>query len=280
MGTALIAEIHTPKVTARIHAVDYPERHTKVEWLNQEHVLVFSEKQHLGSAFFSSGPRGIIGGLGKMFLMPASVPLRFEGEGGRTRALNLCYPAAALDWDEDVSKRRPDAFWQGCMDLRSASLAAILRRASQELDEPGFAAATVIEGLGAVALVDVARQFHGGLPVRSARSGQLAPWQIRRIKEHVHAADGAAPTVGDLAALCGISRSHLHRAFRRTTGQSVYDFVQDVRLAKARALLVGTDLPLANIAALLGFASASSFTIALKRRLGEAPSQLRRRRGP
>jgi AraC family transcriptional regulator len=166
------------------------------------------------------------------------------------------------------------------MDLRSDSLAAILRRASQELDEPGFAAATVIEGLGAVAMIDVARQFHGGVQVRPARSGQLAPWQMRRITEYVDAADGAAPTVGDLAALCGISRSHLHRAFRRTTGQSVYDFVQDVRLAKARALLVGTDLPLANIAARLGFASASGFTIALKRRLGEAPSQLRRRGRP
>ena len=108
------------------------------------------------------------------------------------------------------------------------------------------------------------------------RRGGLAPWQLRRLREALSELDGPAPGLVELAHIAGVSPRHLTRAFKQATGRTMGDYVQEVRLDRARDLLAGTDLPLKEIASKLGFASLASFSTAFRRAAGETPTGYRR----
>ena len=79
--------------------------------------------------------------------------------------------------------------------------------------------------------------------------------------------------VSRLADLLHLSRSQLHRRLRRCAGKSVSQFVRDVRLDKARTLLLETDRTAAEVADEVGFGSASYFSKCFAERYGYPPGK-------
>jgi AraC family transcriptional regulator len=76
----------------------------------------------------------------------------------------------------------------------------------------------------------------------------------------------------------GLSVSYLRRVFRNTTGQTLHDFLEQARIAKACALLTETDVPLKVVAFMAGFAQHSTFSYAFKRKTGLTPTEYRSRK--
>jgi hypothetical protein len=78
-------------------------------------------------------------------------------------------------------------------------------------------------------------------------SGGMTRWQVRRLIEYIDAHLEMRPLrTSDLAALIGYSPSHLHRAFRRSLGESPRTFVMQRRVAKAQQLMRDDTLPLVS----------------------------------
>jgi AraC family transcriptional regulator len=65
------------------------------------------------------------------------------------------------------------------------------------------------------------------------------------------------------------------RAFREQTGRTIGDFLQDEMLNRAKHLLHETDDSIADVAARIGFRSATSFSTAFRREIGESPRAFR-----
>lgn len=80
-----------------------------------------------------------------------------------------------------------------------------------------------------------------------------------------------------LAKLCGIAPSYLAERFREDLGVSPKQHLTEIRLRHARRLLRESDLPLTEIAGLLGFSSSQHFSTFFRRHCGHPPSQLRPR---
>ncbi|MBN8645882.1 MAG: AraC family transcriptional regulator, partial [Planctomycetes bacterium] len=77
-----------------------------------------------------------------------------------------------------------------------------------------------------------------------------------------------------LARIAGFSPYHFHRVFQAIIGETPADFVMRLRLDRAVARLAGPrPPPMARIATDCGFASASDFSRAFKRRFGASPSR-------
>ena len=74
-------------------------------------------------------------------------------------------------------------------------------------------------------------------------------------------------------------KGHLMRAFKASTGLTIHAYVEQVRLAKAKALLSDTDIQLKEIAFRLGFSNAANFSAAFRKSAGESPREFRRRVG-
>lgn len=85
------------------------------------------------------------------------------------------------------------------------------------------------------------------------------------------------PSLDDLAHEVGMSRSGLCAAFRQIVGQSVFDYVGDLRMQHALALLNQQDATIAEVAYAVGYGHPSSFSVAVQRRFGTTASELRRR---
>src|SRR5690606_32537050 len=110
----------------------------------------------------------------------------------------------------------------------------LLRRLARELETPGFAAETMIEGLGLTALAELSRQLGGQGPVLPPMRGRLSPAQLRQIESYVEETPGCAPTISELARQCGMGPRRFTTLFRQTTGQTVRNWVEERRMDKAR----------------------------------------------
>ena len=110
-------------------------------------------------------------------------------------------------------------------------------------------------------------------------SGNLAPWQLRRVIDYleVHLAEDVA--LQTLAKLVDLSRSYFSRAFKASTGLAPHQWLVQARVARAKELLLKADRPLAQIAIEVGFADQAHFTRKFGRAIGESPAAWQRTRG-
>jgi transcriptional regulator GlxA family with amidase domain len=85
-------------------------------------------------------------------------------------------------------------------------------------------------------------------------------------------------TVAELGRLVGLSRAAFARRFVRAVGEPPKRYLASLRLELAAHLLATTDEGLAQIAAMVGYASEFAFSRAFSRRFGVAPGGFRRQR--
>lgn len=85
------------------------------------------------------------------------------------------------------------------------------------------------------------------------------------------------PSLDDLARDVGLSRSSLCAGFRQIVGQTVFDYIGDLRMRRALSMLNERKASITQIAYAVGYSHPSSFSLAVQRRFGTPPSELRRR---
>ena len=98
---------------------------------------------------------------------------------------------------------------------------------------------------------------------------------VEYIYDHLH----TRITLGELAALCGISPEHLSRVFKKETGMSVSAYIAGKKLETAENMLAYSDHPIAYISQILAFSDQSYFTECFRKRTGMTPLAYRSSRG-
>ena len=83
-------------------------------------------------------------------------------------------------------------------------------------------------------------------------------------------------TLPELAKACHMSRSVFAERFRALVGEPPMVYLARWRMLKARELLVGTTLPICDIAETVGYQSEFAFAKAFKKIVGNTPGSLRR----
>lgn len=83
--------------------------------------------------------------------------------------------------------------------------------------------------------------------------------RVSKACEHIAAHLAEPIYVEELATMCGLGRSAFSRLFKRGTGRSVPQYVNELRIARACLLLVETDLTVSQIAMDCGFVSPAHF---------------------
>ena len=82
----------------------------------------------------------------------------------------------------------------------------------------------------------------------------------------------------DIASRMCISRTHLNRKVKSITGGTTSDLVLNYRIAKAKELLLTTDLPVWEVAEQCGISDPAYFSTLFKKAVGKSPGQLRKER--
>lgn len=83
------------------------------------------------------------------------------------------------------------------------------------------------------------------------------------------------PIISELSLQVGINQCYLKKGFKDIFGTTIYAFVQEQRIIKAKLLLKTTNSSVSDIAEMVGFSNASNFSNAFKNYTGISPSELR-----
>jgi AraC-like DNA-binding protein len=79
-------------------------------------------------------------------------------------------------------------------------------------------------------------------------------------------------TIPIIASYVGTNQCYLKKGFKEVTGQTIFEFLQENRMVKARHILQNTDQSIQEVASMVGYASISSFSQTYKNYFGISPS--------
>lgn len=103
----------------------------------------------------------------------------------------------------------------------------------------------------------------------SERLRPLIEWMERRY-------DDPNAGLADMRAVLGMPPSTMNELFRRAFGQPPYDYLIDLRIRKAKEMLIGRPQEkVSRIAALAGFRDSSHFVATFRRKTGLPPDKFR-----
>lgn len=156
--------------------------------------------------------------------------------------------------------------------IESPQFTQVFSRIAQEIRAGNPNGAMFIEG----ALMQmVALLMAGAQRKLRAPAGGLAPWQLARVTDHLHAHVAAPVSLAELAGLTGLSVYHFARAFKTSTGIAPHQFQVSLRMERARLHLACSAEPVTDIALSLGYDSSQSFARAFRIAHGTTPTKYR-----
>ena len=107
-------------------------------------------------------------------------------------------------------------------------------------------------------------------------NGYLLCNQLQKLFYYTSRNSAEKISVEQAAAIAGMSRNSFLRAFKAVAGMTWVDYLNHVRLIEGAHLLKETSLPIAEIAARVGYADQSYFDRRFKERFGQTPLCFRR----
>jgi len=106
--------------------------------------------------------------------------------------------------------------------------------------------------------------------------GGLAPWQVKKVKQHIEARIGHGIPLDELAQLVRLSTSYFSTAFKSTFGVSPHNYIVSCRVDHAKYRMLSSNAPLCEIALDCGLADQSHLSRVFRRVTGTTPSAWRR----
>ena len=149
----------------------------------------------------------------------------------------------------------------------------VVRALMAELSAPAPAGRIYADSLATALTTRLLQNF---ATLGAAGRQTLSKPQVRRIVEFVEENLDGELSLEQLADVAGMSIPHLTTLFRRTMGQSVHSYVMERRVQRARTLLLGHKLTIAQVALETGFAHQSHLARWMRRLLGVTPSEILR----
>jgi len=159
----------------------------------------------------------------------------------------------------------------GARDERVSFLLEQLRR---ELFSEARTSPLFVRSLAQALAIHLVRTYPG--PHNAARGANaLQTYKLRRVIEAMKARLAEAFCLPYLAQIAGLSDYHFSRLFKRATGLSPSQYFIRLRMARARQLLLETDLSVIEIGMEVGYSSPGHFSQVFRREVGVTPRAYR-----
>lgn len=157
-------------------------------------------------------------------------------------------------------------------------LSVLVRLVGEEAGDQNVGRDLVLARLVEILLIEALRATQA----KGAPPGLLRGLNDARVAEALRQMHGDAErswTAAELAFAAGMSRSAFFDRFTRTVGLRPMEYLLAWRMALARGLLHRRDIPLDEVARRVGYGSASTFSTAFSRHVGQSPGRYARLAG-
>ena len=154
-------------------------------------------------------------------------------------------------------------------------LSALVRLVGEESNDRRAGRDLVLTRLVEILLIEALRSSSGSAAPPGLLRG-LADARVAPAIRQMHAQLTRSWTVAELAKVAALSRSAFFDRFTRTVGLPPMEYLLAWRMAVARDLLRRHDFAIAEVAERVGYGSASTFSTAFSRHVGQPPSHYAR----
>ena len=213
---------------------------------------------------------------GDIDIIPAGTPSLWENDQKDTvLILSLSPELLALAVEElDLDPHRIEI--RNRFQVRDAQLESIGWALKAEM-ECGYPTGRLyVDGL---ALSVAARLLRGhnsrALPEPAKQNGRLPDRKLRQVLSYIEDHLSQDISLGDIAAVAGLSVSHFKSIFRESVGLPPHQYLIRRRVDRAKGLLHEGKLSVSRIALETGFAHQSHLAHHMRRVLGLSPKQIR-----
>jgi AraC family transcriptional regulator len=180
-----------------------------------------------------------------------------------------------LAYDQGI--RRTEGLVSPCLGSRDRVMYGLANALLDHVERANERSALFIDHVALAFFAHVMSAYGNAAVPDDLTSGGLSPWQLRRALDFLSAHLSDDPSVAELAHECGLSSAYFSRAFRRTTGVTPHQWLIRKRVERARGLLLGNGLGLADIALVCGFVDQSHFSRVFAKFEGDSPGRWRQR---
>jgi AraC-like DNA-binding protein len=171
-------------------------------------------------------------------------------------------------WMGLAGRALPSADWGGPRGVQSPELTRLFEQAWLLAQHRSRPVGLELDGL--------ARAILGGFLRLVDRPQEVARGQLVEEALRLMYAEFQRPmSIRGLVRQLGCSVGHFQRVFRRITGVSPGEYLAQIRLQHAIMWLESTDLPVAEVAAKVGYTDPLYFSRVMRKSLGCSPSQWR-----
>ncbi|WP_371915724.1 AraC family transcriptional regulator [Paenibacillus odorifer] len=219
---------------------------------------------------------------GELIILDANVPHRLIVEDGTPcRMLNvefgfMEYTGVAPSIGKLARKEAALAEW---LQMPFSSLVMpdpeeiyhVLKGLVLELDQSGGKGGSMVDLLFCELLLRVSSLRQDQLHA----SQQPSQLYVRRSIEFLHQNYDQSIQVKDIAAAVNLHPGYLHRIFKSQTGRTLSDYLNMLRMEKAKMLLGQSDIPIAEIADYVGISSRQYFHHLFKKYTDNTPVEYR-----
>ena len=224
----------------------------------------------------------------ELLVTPGSVCLLPPGTYHRTRKAGEHSRMLALRFDcaREGEGKSFDICSRGLLCRRTAELlpdcahlCAQVRNLGEELGSGRLGEAEYVESLLVQIYIELFRRLCSGTEAEAFRARQSIDEQdVRRLRiEEYFINHYSEPVVAeDLAREMNLSRRQLGRVLEKTYGMSFRKLLVEARLQHAAQLLRESDLPVATVAAQVGYTSLSGFYTAFAEKFGTSAAKYRK----
>lgn len=157
----------------------------------------------------------------------------------------------------------------------AARLTQLVRLIGDEAGRDDIGRNMILERLVEILLIEALRSVSDNTAQTGLLRG-LADDRVVAALRLMHGDIERVWTAGDLARAVGMSRSAFFERFSRVVGVSPMDYLHSWRMAVAKSLLRAGGLTLDEVACRVGYGSASTFSTAFSRHVGQPPGRFMR----
>lgn len=212
---------------------------------------------------------------GDISITPADIPATYRAEGD-DHFLHVQIPAEFLkSIAQEVELDRSELMTN--FRIRDPQLEQTLMLLRAELHKGDHRIGRLYaESLANVLAVHLLREYSSVPPRFPMYEGGLGDRKILQVSEYIQAHLDQDLKLSDLATIAGMSQFHFGRMFKQSLGISPHQYVLQQRIERAKQLLKGSKLSIAEIALQCGFNSQSHLGKAFRAAIGATPSDYRK----
>ncbi len=217
---------------------------------------------------------------GMAYIMPAGYDSTWEGDTGATARVRMPISLIGMAAEQVGRRSMSQVEIRNIFEIRDRNVECLLSAMLAEMElRPHPTQRLIIDSLSSAFAAHMLRCYNAFEVPEIERAPGLGQTDLKRLTNYIE--DNLDRTIGlaELATIVNVSRFHFTRLFKRSTGMTAISFVEQCRIRRAQSLLAETDIPLAQVALMTGFADQSHFTRRFHRVVGCTPAGFAREQG-